>query len=512
MPERAKCLARLTSTSRSLRVPFGLREGRLYEPLQVVSGLQCGCTCPGCGVPLVARHYSSGRVVSHFAHDAGADCATGFETAIHRAAKQLIADRMELFLPVVVARAPGIGVSGRDFSRGRVLRPAGVSSLNAVRVEEKLGAIKPDLIVTLGRQEVLVEIAVTSFVKNVKLTRIQALEMPAVEIDLSKERRMTFEALESALFTNAQQAEWVWHPERESEKSRLQAFVDADLAKDYAVWAEAERVRLHQEAEAHVAQLQEVKQARLLAQKSREAAWKKAAAARQRVTAFRDAPETEKLRRLLEHLGAVEAQLHEFLPVHMTARRAIAAPPLLWQAAVFSGLIHPALRKGSPELTAEAVRAWIEERFEVLGDEKAFGVAVWQYLEGLQKLGLVHHEERQRFLVAISGWSGALAVVADAKQGCVVPLVWVREWPEGNVVARLAAVFGKIHGATEKWRRLGGLCPEVRGLERVEDTVLHYAENGLEALRVRQFFLAAGFARLAGKCPSAKVLDVQTHV
>lgn len=479
-------------------MPFGLREGRLYEPLQVVSGLQCGCTCPGCGVPLVARHYSSGRVVSHFAHDAGADCATGFETAVHRAAKQLIADRMELFLPVVVARAAGIGVSGRDFSRGRVLSPAGVSSLNAVRVEEKLGAIKPDLIVTIGRQAVLVEIAVTSFVKNVKLTRIQALEMPAVEIDLSKVRRMNFEALESALFTNAQQAEWVWHPEREAEKARLQAVVDADLAKDHAVWAAAENFRQQQEAEAHATRLQEEKQARLLAQKSREAAWKKAAAARQRVISFRDAPEQEKLRRVLEHLGAAEAQLHEFLPVRMTARRAIAAAPLLWQTAVFSGLIHQALRRGSAELTTEEVRAWIQERFSVLGDEKAFGVAVWQYMEGLQKLGLVHHEGRQRFLVAVAGWSGALAVVADERQGCVVPLVWAREWPEGDVVARLAAVFGKMHGTAEKWRQLGGLRREVRGQERAEDTVQHYAQNGLEGLSVRRFFLAAGFVRLAG--------------
>lgn len=65
----------------SLQVPFGLRDGRLYEPLQVESGLKCACSCPGCGAPLVARHSPSGKVVSHFAHQPGADCATGFETA-----------------------------------------------------------------------------------------------------------------------------------------------------------------------------------------------------------------------------------------------------------------------------------------------------------------------------------------------------------------------------------------------------------------------------------------------
>lgn len=488
----------ISATSRSLRVPFGLRDGRLYEPLQVESGIKCGCICPGCGGRLVARHSPSGRVVSNFAHHSGDDCATGFETAVHLAAKQLIADRMTLFLPEVIARAPGTGISGQDFGRVVFLSPAGVCNLNAVRVEESLGIIRPDLVVAIGRQEVLVEIAVTHFVDEVKLTRIQALGMPTVEFDLSELREMNFEALENALFTDARQAEWFWHPGREAEKARLQAFVDADLAEDYAVWAKAENFRLQKEAQAHAARLLEEKQARLLAQKSRQADWEKAAAARLRVASFRDASEPEKLRRVLEHLGADEAQLREFLPVHTTSRRAIAAAPLVWQAAVFSGLIPKALSKGAAELTAEAVRAWIQERFEVPGDEKAFGVAVWQYLEGLQKLGLLHHEGRQRFLVAVSGWSSALAVVADARQGCVVPLVWVREWPDGDIVARLAAVFGKMYGASEQWRRLGGLRPEVRSQERAEDTVLHYAERGLEAFRVRRFFLAAEFVRLAG--------------
>lgn len=171
---------------------------------------------------------------------------------------------------------------------------------------------------------------------------------------------------------------------------------------------------------------------------------------------------------------------------------------MLWQAAVFSGLIHRALSRGSTELIAEAVRAWIQERFEVPDSDKDFGVAVWQYLDGLQKLGLVHHEGRQRFLVAVSGWSSARAVVADAGGGSVVPLVWVREWPEGDVVTRLAAVFGKMDRAPEKWRRLGGLRPEVRGQETAEATVRYYADTGLEASRVRTFFLAVWFVRLAG--------------
>ena len=501
MPGLVERLVPLNPVSRSLHIPFGLREGRLYEPSEVVRGLECGCTCPGCGAPLVARHSPLGKVVSHFAHHAGADCASGFESAVHLAAKQLIADWHEVYLPVVRAHVSGVGVSGATFSGHKLLSPAGLTTLSSVRVEEPRGSIRPDLLVALKGQEVLVEIAVTHFVDDVKLARIRLLGLPAVEIDVSGLREMNFEALKNALFTEAQKSEWLWHPEREQEVARLQALMDADLARDREAWVKAEAFLRQEEAAAKAARQLKEKLERIDAQKEREVGWKKKTEVQRRAADFRDASDSEKLSKVLEYLGADEAQLREFLPVHVAPRGAIAAAPLVWQAAVFSGLIHRALSRGPAELTSEAVQAWIQERFDVPGDEKALGVAMWQYLEGLQKLGLLHHQGQQRFLVAVSGWTNARALVADARQGGVVPLAWVRDWPQGDAVTRLAGVFGKMFGASDKWLRLAVLPPEVRGHETVEDRVRHYAESGLDASRVRRFFLAAGFVRLAGRQP-----------
>lgn len=230
-----------------MRVPFGLRAGRLYEPLQVESGLECGCTCPGCGARLIARHSPSGQVAPDFAHHAGADCAAGFETAVHRPAKQLIADRMALFRPAVIARAPGTGISGKDLGRERMVHPPGVRSLTAVSVEEDLVTIRPDLLVTFKGQKVLVEIAVTHFVDDVKLARIRSLGLPGVEIDVSGLREMNFEALENAFFTDSQKAQWLWHPEREQERARLQTLVEADLALDKESRATGESLPLFED-------------------------------------------------------------------------------------------------------------------------------------------------------------------------------------------------------------------------------------------------------------------------
>jgi hypothetical protein len=501
-PSRAPSLAArpevLSLAIGALRVPFGLRAGRLYEPLQVKGGLECGCTCPGCGARLVARHSPSGRVASNFAHHAGADCASGFETAVHLAAKRLIADRMTLFLPSVVARVPGTGIRGKDHGREVLLAPAGVRNLDDVRVEEDFGPIRPDLVVAIEGQEVLVEIAVTHFVDEAKLAFIQAIGLPALEIDLSELRAMNFEALENALFTDSQKAQWLWHPEREQERARLQALVDADLVLDKESRATGESLPLFEDAEedeagrADLLRRRETAQREYLLHRSRKP---EVPALEFGIPAT---TESEHLRKALSLLGTDEARLREVLPVHVTPTRAIAAAPLVWQGAVLAGLVLRGPFSGSGELTSQEVRAWIQERFEVPGDEETSSRVLWQFLRGLEERKLLHHRGRQRFVVTVVGWPSARSLVADRREGGVVPLAWLQDWPPNHVTNRLAEVFGEMFGSSERWRPLGGLLQSVREQESPEATVHHYAKRGLDTSKVRQFFLAAGFVRLAG--------------
>lgn len=52
------------------KIPFGyhIESGRYVDVREVPSGMQCGCKCPGCDLPLIARHCMIGRV-DHFAHN-----------------------------------------------------------------------------------------------------------------------------------------------------------------------------------------------------------------------------------------------------------------------------------------------------------------------------------------------------------------------------------------------------------------------------------------------------------
>lgn len=77
--------------------------GNFISINQVSSGLACNCSCPGCGRRLVAK---KGAVQAHhFAHYAEAlqdACTSAGESALHRFAKDILAERREISLPSTI--------------------------------------------------------------------------------------------------------------------------------------------------------------------------------------------------------------------------------------------------------------------------------------------------------------------------------------------------------------------------------------------------------------------------
>ena len=85
-------------------IPFGLRiEDQQYvDVADVPKGRQCGCICPSCHIPLIARQGKANRW--HFAHasrnidESTKECAYSFFVSVRTMAKQLL----ELGMPVVL--------------------------------------------------------------------------------------------------------------------------------------------------------------------------------------------------------------------------------------------------------------------------------------------------------------------------------------------------------------------------------------------------------------------------
>lgn len=80
-------------------IPFGwhVPSQRMVSATEVANGRACECICAACDVRLQARQ---GPIrVWHFAHDEETNCQHAAEAAIHRMAKQLIAEKGCVFVP-----------------------------------------------------------------------------------------------------------------------------------------------------------------------------------------------------------------------------------------------------------------------------------------------------------------------------------------------------------------------------------------------------------------------------
>lgn len=242
-----------------LKLPYGLRDGQLIHISTATNGLACDCYCPGCGAPLVAKNGEANQKAAHFAHHKSAECSTGLQTALHLAAKDIIARHGHLCLPGAtgdfsftpafwasfdfeaepyqyeLGYTDGYNGSTYEYNEtelgllSRYHFASQVADVEAVVLEKKTGDIIPDLLVTIGGRQVLVEVAVTHFVDAAKLEKIRNLGLPALEIDLSKvKRELTLPELEDLVVQQATHKKWLFNPAlRGKLRERRQRYFEA---------------------------------------------------------------------------------------------------------------------------------------------------------------------------------------------------------------------------------------------------------------------------------------------
>ncbi len=96
-----------------VQLRYGLREGKILsigEMTPQERGLRCGCVCPSCGKPLLAK--MGKKVRWHFAHSGTENqCNPSLagQTAVHMLAKEILQEAKKIYLP-------GIEVSWRETS------------------------------------------------------------------------------------------------------------------------------------------------------------------------------------------------------------------------------------------------------------------------------------------------------------------------------------------------------------------------------------------------------------
>lgn len=204
-------------------IPFGwhVPSLRMVTATKVANGRACECICAACGVRLQARQ---GVIrVWHFAHDEETNCQHAAEAAIHRMAKQMIAERGSVFVP------------HRQFSRTihgkkRVwtetinvdVQSAGLQMLADCTQEKTIGdsrsegeSRRPDVFASLEGYPLAIEIRNTHAVDFDKLDWLERQGYSVLEIDVADIDQLPPEqipdALEVRLFQTSNQSVWLAH-------------------------------------------------------------------------------------------------------------------------------------------------------------------------------------------------------------------------------------------------------------------------------------------------------------
>jgi hypothetical protein len=255
------------------KIPFALdSNGILVTIDQVKRGLNCNCTCPGCGERMIAK---KGEVMqAHFAHASGSQCANGYESALHLAVKQIIFDMKFFTLPEcnftiykgmqdklhqhyseLDPRKKYKSFEEFENNNKDILAFAHIPSIKCsfeqVDLEVSQGNIRPDIICTLGGKKLYVEVAVTHFVDDVKMAKLHARGISTLEIDVSSLRHadLSFEKLEDFILNNGKNKKWLINSHAKTLASR-----DEPLRADRA--AARELIRKKEEEKRDAERLQ----------------------------------------------------------------------------------------------------------------------------------------------------------------------------------------------------------------------------------------------------------------
>ena len=241
------------------RIAFGLDPtGRMQAVRDVPQGLRCRCVCPNCKKPLVAR---KGHIrVHHFAHAPSVTpCKGGAETALHRMAKQILAEADAIVLPAMTIWEPGeVAPAQSQRCRANVC-PREAMPIQSRRIESTEDLHRPDVVISNGVKEVWIEVRVAHRVSEAKQDALREKGTACLEIDIRNfgSALLDEDELRYMLIEDEHCKVWLAHPNEAEVREKAKAEWDRKELKRQAQERErAERTRRETEARerTHIAQ------------------------------------------------------------------------------------------------------------------------------------------------------------------------------------------------------------------------------------------------------------------
>lgn len=457
---------------------------------------------------MYAKHCRAGKRAPHFAHAPGADCAIGAETAIHLAAKQIIAARKVFFFPQLVASVEEDDPISGICTASRTLFRNERDKLLQVDVEQAVSSIRPDLIVQAEKfGTVAIEIAVTHFVDEAKKSAFVNLGLAVVEVNLAAMREATFAGLEALLLDSCNHSAWIHHPSSDAAERELREQLHIalkDSRNRHIAQQKARKERLAQQA---AEMRQQARERRSIGAKIEQEA----------AEAARQARETASLKRTAMFKAADEAGKRSILgswfkdgalPTNLwsEAHRRTSfgmRDAHIWQAAMFIGLIHKRPAKGIIVLTADTAFGWMIQRFaSPPARRESDELALREYMHVLADRGALIAKPQGYFHLGVADLASFDQLQELLKNRACDParlaqrVGWVdqNEWPNSNQRNVIALVLSGAPSLTGAWGKLTRIEDGARKVTPLQ-ACQWGSSLGLDEATTLEFLVRAGYVR-----------------
>ena len=219
--------------------------GTLRHVDEVPNGLACGCACPACGQPLIARNGGSIRA-HHFAHEGGS-CEWGVEAAV-----ALIVE--EVVLEACSVRLPDASYYDEEARERKAMMPTGLLAVTGARQLEVPGrgapCVEVDCASTAGaRWKVVIAPCLAHPLSPAQRSRFLAEGVLVVAIDMKSAREDAlydegrhYDREEAfALMQDPEFIDWLLSNPNESVGWAVNGPLDAEVGRQAAIRAERER-------------------------------------------------------------------------------------------------------------------------------------------------------------------------------------------------------------------------------------------------------------------------------
>lgn len=229
-------------------VPFGYlnSEDRLVDVHQVPSGKRCGCQCPSCHAPLIARKGS--KKVWHFAHDSQSKistaldkCTYSFFVSARMMALQLIGNELAITLPALEVRLSELfPMTQRLFQVTQIVTEQRQVVLNDIRIDADFAGQKVDEVGYISGYPLAIVFSHPDRCHPLQPGSLQIEKAGVLEISLeglkehffqtSASKESYSDVLKAYIANDIDSKQWIFHPRYQHCKSLAKEKLSQEIA------------------------------------------------------------------------------------------------------------------------------------------------------------------------------------------------------------------------------------------------------------------------------------------